>query len=158
MNGAHLHLVVNHLPIITPIIGVLILVIGLILKSEIVKRIAYGLFVLTSITTFISMSTGEGAEEIAEGIAGVTHNVIHEHEEQAEVFALLAHVLGALSLFAFWLCWKRKAIAKMASYTVLFIAVLVIYQGRKVGTTGGEIRHTEIRADYKATAHMEDED
>ncbi|MEY4521128.1 MAG: hypothetical protein RIT10_313 [Bacteroidota bacterium] len=158
MNGAHLHLVVNHLPIITPIIGVLILVIGLILKSELVKRIAYGLFVLTSITTFMSMSTGEGAEEIAEGIAGVTHNTIHEHEEQAEVFALLAYILGGLSVFALWLCWKRKAIAKMASYTVFFIAVLVIYQGRKAGTTGGEIRHTEIRADYKAPIQVEDED
>ena len=158
MNEAHLHLVVNHLPIITPIIGVLILISGFLFKSELVKRIAYFLFTLTAITTFISMTTGEGAEEIAENIAGVTHNTIHEHEEQAKVFALLAYILGGLSVFALWLCWKRKAIAKIASYTVLFIAVLVIYQGRKVGTTGGEIRHTEIRADYKAPVQVEDED
>jgi hypothetical protein len=34
MNGAHWHLVVNHLPIIFPIVGVIVMITGLISKSE----------------------------------------------------------------------------------------------------------------------------
>lgn len=37
MNSAHLHLVVNHLPIIFPIVGVIVMITGLVSKSEAVK-------------------------------------------------------------------------------------------------------------------------
>ena len=51
MNDAHLHLVVNHLPIIIPIAGLAVLASGFILKSEVVKRVAYFLFVIAAICT-----------------------------------------------------------------------------------------------------------
>ena len=35
MNNAHLHLVVNHLPIIFPIVGVIILLIAIFTKSDV---------------------------------------------------------------------------------------------------------------------------
>ena len=41
MNGAHWHLVVNHLPIVFPIVGVILLVTGLLSKSQAVKRTAF---------------------------------------------------------------------------------------------------------------------
>ncbi|MFN8273402.1 MAG: hypothetical protein U0X58_00815 [Flavobacteriaceae bacterium] len=34
----------------------------------------------------MSMSTGEGAEEMVEDMPGVGHAIIHEHEEAAEGF------------------------------------------------------------------------
>ena len=38
MNQAHVHLAINHLPIILPIAGLLIFIGGLIFRSELVKR------------------------------------------------------------------------------------------------------------------------
>ena len=157
MNDAHLHLVVNHLPIIIPIAAVSVLVTGFILKSEVVKRVAYFLFVIAAICTMPAFATGEGAEEVAEGLPGVTEHLIHEHEEKAEGFALLNYLLGLISLIGIWASWKQKQFAKWIAIVVLFLAIIVVIKGREVGTSGGEIRHTEIRKGAKIQEH-EDED
>ena len=62
MNQAHFHLLVNHLPIIVPIIGVVVLLSGIIFRSEIVKRVAYFVFIIGALATLPSMLSGEGAE------------------------------------------------------------------------------------------------
>lgn len=166
MNQAHFHLVVNHLPIIFPLVGILVLAIGIIFGSEIVKRTSFFVFILGAIATIFAMSSGEGAEEIAENIAGVTDQYIHEHEEKAEVFALLSYILGAFSLIGLWASWKKKGFSTIVSYLVLTLSLVVIFFGKQTGTTGGEIRHTEIRANQSAgntsdtgeTQESEDED
>lgn len=145
MNDAHLHLIFNHLPIVAAIIGLVIFISGFILRSELVKRVAYFVFVLAALTTLPSMYTGEGAEEVVESLPYATEQLIHQHEEEAELFAVLSYILGGLSLFAAYSNWKRRASARITSYTLFILAVIVVIQGTKVGTTGGEIRHTEIR-------------
>lgn len=150
MNQAHFHLVVNHLPIIFPIAALIVLLAGYIAKSPAVKRTSYMLFVIGSISTLMAMNSGEGAEEIVEHINGIEEDYIEKHEESAETFAILSYLLGLLSLIAFWACYRLKSFAGFLSYGVLVFALVVIYFGREAGTTGGEIRHTEIRADFKA--------
>ncbi len=149
MNDAHLHLVVNHLPIIIPIAAVVVLVAGFILKSEVVKRVSYFLFLVAAICTMPAFATGEGAEEVAEGLPGVTEHLIHEHEEKAEGFAILNYLLGLISLVGIWASWKQKQFAKWIAIVVFLFAIVVIIKGREVGTSGGEIRHTEIRKGAK---------
>lgn len=158
MNEAHFHLTVNHLPIIIPIVGFLILVGGMILKSEIIKRTAYAVFFLGALTTIPAFASGEGAEEMVEHIEGVTHHIIHEHEEAAETFALLSYALGLLSLIALWANWKKKSIANTAQYVILVLSLAVLFTGRKTGTTGGEIRHTEIRSGSAQNLDLMDHD
>ena len=150
MNGAHFHLVVNHLPIIFPIVGLIVLAVGIGFKSEMVKRTAYFVFSIGAITAAIAMNSGEGAEEIVENIPGVTENLIHEHEEAAELFALLSYVFCAFSLFALWSSWKNKSYNVVLSYLLAFFAIALIFLGKQTGTSGGEIRHTEIRSSSKS--------
>jgi uncharacterized membrane protein len=59
MNDAHLHLVVNHFPIIGTILGLGTLVAGILLKNNSVK-IPYCLFVVSAIFAALSMATGGG--------------------------------------------------------------------------------------------------
>lgn len=92
MNDAHLHLVLNHLPIIIPLIGLLILIGGIIIKSEVVKRVAYLVFILGALAAIPAFATGEGAEEIIENMAGIDENLIKTHEEIAETFAILCYM------------------------------------------------------------------
>lgn len=145
MNGAHWHLVVNHLPIIFPVVGVLVMVTALISKSEAVKRTAYLIFILGAFGALAAMSTGEGAEEVVENINGVTENFIETHEEKAETFALLAYILGGISLIGLWASFKQKTFANILSALSIIFAFVVLFFGKETGTSGGEIRHTEIR-------------
>ena len=145
MNDAHLHMVVNHFPIIGTIFGLGILIAALFLKNNTVKNTAYVLFAIAAIFAFASMNTGEGAEEIVEDFPNIGKQIIHEHEELAEKFAIVMYVLGVASLLGLYLNLKNNAKAKLMSFLILTVAIVGIILSKAVGTSGGEIRHTEIR-------------
>ena len=147
MNDAHLHMVVNHFPIIGTILGIGILIAGLLLKNDSVKNTAYVLFVIAAIFGALSMATGEGAEEIVEDFPGIGKAIIHEHEELAEKFALVLYVTGVFALISIVASVKKFRLAKIVSFITLILALIAGIISINVGTSGGEIRHTEIRED-----------
>ena len=151
MNDAHLHMVVNHFPIIGTILGLGILIGGLIFKNNSIKNTAYCLFIVAALFSFASMNTGEGAEEIAEKLPDVTDQIIHEHEEAAEKLALVLYFLGAISIVGLYLNVKKNAKANLVSFLALTVAAVGVFLAQQTGTTGGEIRHTEIRANGTVT-------
>jgi uncharacterized membrane protein len=146
MNDAHLHMVVNHFPIIGTIFGFGILIVGLILKNKTLINTSFVLFIVAAVFGAVSMGTGEGAEELVEDMPNIGKQIIHEHEELAEKLAILLYVLGGLSLIGLYLNFKNNAKAKLLSFLILGIATAGLFLVQKVGTSGGEIRHTEIRA------------
>lgn len=145
MNNAHWHLVLNHLPIIIPLVGVLVMIGGFISRSEIVKRTAYIIFIFGAISAYPAMATGEGAEEVIEHLAGIDEKIIHVHEEMAETYAILSYILGAFSLLGLWANYTRKSFANIVAIFTIIFSFIVLFYARQTGTTGGEIRHTEIR-------------
>jgi len=153
MNGAHWHLVVNHLPIIFPIVGVIVMITGLVSKSKAVKRTAFMIFILGALTAIAAMATGEEAEEVVEKITEVSENYIETHEETAETFALLSYILGGISLLGLWASFKQKSFSSIISIATLIFAFVVLFFAKQTGTTGGEIRHTEIRKGQNVPAN-----
>lgn len=145
MNDAQLHMVVNHFPIIGTIFGLGILIAGLLLKNKAITNVAYSLFIVAAIFAFFSMSTGEGAEEMVEDMPSVGKKIIHLHEELAEKLALVLYLLGALSIVGMYLNIKNHSKAKLVCFLILIIAAVSVFLAQQVGTSGGEIRHTEIR-------------
>ena len=112
MNEAHLHLVVNHFPIVGVIFGFILLVGSLVFRNKTLQNTAYFFFIISAIATLASMRTGEGAEEIVEEIPEIGHDIIHEHEEIAEKMALIMYALGGLSLVGWYMNTKENAKAK----------------------------------------------
>jgi uncharacterized membrane protein len=140
-------MVVNHFPIIGTILGLGILIASIILKNKTVQNVGYCLFIIAAIFGAVSMSTGEGAEEIAENLPEVTHQIIHEHEEMAEKLIIFLYVLGVTSIVGLYFNLKKYSKASIVSYLVAIISLISVYLTKETGTTGGEIRHTEIRND-----------
>jgi uncharacterized membrane protein len=151
MNDAHLHLLVNHFPIVGTILGLGVLMAGMITKKDSVKNTAYVLFVVGALFALASMATGEGAEELVEDIPSVGKKIIHEHEEMAEKFAVVMYVLGFCSLLGIYFDYKNHVKAKLVAAITLVIAIVAVVFASFVGTSGGEIRHTEIRANVTQT-------
>jgi uncharacterized membrane protein len=145
MNDAHLHMVVNHFPIIGTILGLGILIVGIILKNNSVKNTAYALFIVAALFALASMATGDGAEELVEDMPNIGKRIIHEHEEIAEKLAIVLYLLGAISIMGIVLNIKNHSKAKFISFVAVIVAIVGVYLTTLVGTSGGEIRHTEIR-------------
>ncbi|MDF1516590.1 MAG: hypothetical protein RQ864_08660 [Lutibacter sp.] len=147
MNEAHFHLVVNHLPIIGILIGILVLLTGFLLKKTEVKVTALGIFVFSALASIAAFYSGEGAEEIVENISGISETLINQHEESAELFFTVILILGGVSLVNMFLEIKKIKFASYGFILVILISLAAGFLAQSVGTTGGEIRHTEIRND-----------
>ena len=63
MNEAHLHLAINHFPIILPLVGLILLIAGGILKSSILQRTAFIFYIMAALLTVAAYSSGEAAEQ-----------------------------------------------------------------------------------------------
>ncbi len=148
MNDAHIHLVVNHFPIIGVIFGLGILIAGMFLNSNTTKNVAYVLFIVSAIFAFVSDKTGGGAAKMVKELPNLDLNeTIKTHAQLAGKFAIACYIMGIASIAGLYLNIKNNSRAKLVSFLVLIIAAVCAYLGKEVGTTGGEIRHTEIRND-----------
>ncbi len=145
MDATYLHLILTHFPIVGTIIGIGILAYGLFSKSDTIKKVALVTFVLMAILTIPVFLTGEEAGEAVEDIAGVSEQLIENHEELAEIAIWLMGLLGILSLINLFAIIKKWSFAKILSIITLVVSLGTFGLFAQVGSTGGEIRHSEIR-------------
>lgn len=124
---------------------------GLITKSAPVKRTAFLIFILGALSAVAAMSTGERAEDVIEKIDRISKPYIEIHEEKAEIFAVFSYILGGISLLGLWFDFKQKNFSNLISIGTLALAIAALFFAQQTGTSGGEIRHTEIRSSYNAT-------
>ena len=149
MDATHLHLLINHVPVIASFIGALILLYGIITKSYHTKNAAYLILLLAAVGGGIAFLTGEEAEHVAEKLPGVTEEWIHDHEEAAEKAIIGIMVLGLASLVGL-LMNRRPSGGRITSWIVLVIALATFGITAYAAYLGGSIRHTEIRPSANA--------
>jgi len=147
MDATHLHLILTHFPIVGTIIGIGILAYGQFSKNDEINKVALVTFILMAILTIPVFLTGEEAEETVEHIAGVSEQLINNHEELAEKAIWLMGLLGGLSLISFYAIIKKLSFAKSITLITLVVSLGTFGLFAKVGSTGGEIRHSEIRTE-----------
>ena len=144
MSGAHIHLLLNHIPVIGILIGLVIFTLGVWRKNDSWTRLALGLFAAVALVAVATMLTGESAEEAVEHLPGVSESTIGTHEEAAELAAIGSYVLGGISLLA--LLWvRRRPLPRALTVTVLPVVLVVSGLMAYAANLGGQIRHTEIR-------------
>ena len=143
MNFAHLHLILNHLPLLTLPIVMIFLGYSLYKKSEQFKRFSLLMIMLTSVSVLPVFLTGEPAEEVIEKLPGVSKSVVHEHEEFAEIAFVLTLLVSISSLLVL-LTYSKPVTAKYGIPLVLIVSVIAISALGYTANLGGKIRHTEL--------------
>ena len=87
----------------------------------------------------------EVIEEIVEELPGISETYIHNHEESAEIFSVITYIAGGIACIALWADIKRKSYAQVIIEIAIVLSVVSLFYAQKTGTSGGEIRHEEIR-------------
>ncbi|MFC7772742.1 hypothetical protein [Flavobacterium sp. GCM10027622] len=152
MNEAHYHMLVNHFPIIGLFFGIAILAYGMFKRNALLINTAYIIFIFCMIMGKVSMMTGDKAEHFVEDFSGFSHELIEEHEEAAEGFMKIMYALGFASALGLYVDYKKHNKALLVSFLVITVAIVAIVLSGPVGTSGGEIRHDEIREGTVKTA------
>lgn len=145
LSQAHLHLMINHVPVLGTGFVLLVMLIGLVRKSRDLTRTAMMLGVLVAISAPIVKQTGEGAEDQVKHSAWFHDSLLKEHEERADkatIVLVLAGVVGAVGVLLSWGGRPEKAMVNYA-----FTALLAVAAGLMAWTAlaGGAIRHDETR-------------
>ena len=145
MDGAHLHLVLNHFPILGSLFGLVILAYGLWSKNKAFINIGLIGLIAIALFTIPAFLSGEAAEEVIEHNPGVSEHLIEDHEERGKIGFLLMELLGIMSMAALFLSVKNKKGGKLLNYALLIFAILVFGFMVTVGNSGGKINHPELR-------------
>jgi uncharacterized membrane protein len=146
VNLAHLHLLLNHFPIIGTIVGLGLFLISLFGKNDDLKRaglLTLAVMALLSLPTFFS---GIGAQGAIQQLPGVSDALIDRHEGAAILALFFMEITGALSLIGLWQSHKFSRPAPWNVMAVLLLSLITVGLMARVGTTGGDIRHPEIWA------------
>ena len=144
MNLSHLHLLVNHLPIIGSMLGGLVLAFAIWKKSNRTKVAAYGVLVISSIGAMVSYLSGEAAETLVKDIPGVINETIDMHEDSAIISLIVLILLGISSFIGIYLTCKNSKYIKRVANITLFLSILSFGFIARTGFLGGQIRHTEL--------------
>jgi hypothetical protein len=148
INSAHLRLMVNHFPVIGILFSILLFLYGLAGRSEEIKKVGLGAFVLLALITVPVYFTGEAAQKVVKNLPGVTEDFIGRHEEVAGLSLVLIETLGIASLGGLYFFRHSAAIPKWFVALVLVISVSAAAVVGFTANLGGQIRHTEIREGF----------
>lgn len=143
MNWPHLHLMLNHVPVLGTLFGMLLLAYGIVRRHDTVQRAALGTFIVAALVALPVYFTGEPAEEAVEHLAGTAQQAIDSHEEAALISLILVAVLGATALVGLLLARRGRA----TTVVRVALAVSIVTVGLMAWTAnlGGRIRHPEVR-------------
>lgn len=150
--AVHLHLLLNHLPIIITGLGLLLIAIAAWRRDDYLARVALSFFVLSALSALPTYFTGNGAEHAIKGLPGVTREIIHKHEDIA-LFAAIG--VGVLGVFALWALWRyRRPTTVPVGVVRVTLAGALVATGLMAytGLLGGQIRHTEVRPGFVPAA------
>lgn len=160
MNLAHLHLLLNHVPVIGIPLGLLLLAWGMVRRSDDLLRGGLLLLVITGFAAIPAYFTGEPAEDVVEHLPGVAASLVEAHEEAATAAAVAAAVLGVLAAVALYVGRGRRAMGRPTSIAALCLAIVATALVGWAAHLGGQIHHPEARggAATAQTAEPETDD
>lgn len=145
MNWPHIHLILNHVPVLGTLFGLLLLAWGIVRRNDSLQRAALLTFTLVALVAIPVYLTGKPAEEAVEHLAGTAESAIESHEEAALVAFIAMELLGALALGVLLLARTRfnpTLVVRGALAVALLTGGLMAW----TANLGGRIRHSELRA------------
>lgn len=158
MNGAHIHLIVTHLPVLGVCFGAALLAFGLIRGNRVMQQVALTVLVLAGVTAGLAYLTGEGAEEAIEGTLGAGKSFLERHESAGLVGLVIAGLSGAMALIVLASGRKGRQLSRGLAIVNLVMALAASGTLAWVANLGGKVGHPEIRNGQAAAVEAEGEE
>jgi hypothetical protein len=150
LNLAHVHLLLNHLPIIGTLIAFCLFLVSIIGKRDDLKHASLALYALLALFAIPTYMSGSAAAEAIKDSPGVSMEMIKTHQGAALLAFASILITGAFALIALWpfsRTEKNPWMARPAQWSVsavLLFSMLTMALMAIAGNTGGDIRHPEI--------------
>ena len=151
MNGAQLHLVLNHVPVLGALGAALLLLWALLAGSRDLARAGFAGLLVGALFSAGAYFSGEEAEEVVEDYAGVHEQTIEDHEEAAELAFILGLIAAVPGLAGLWLERSHQTPRRVHLFLGLAFALVVFGDMAYTAHLGGLIRHPELENGLSAS-------
>jgi hypothetical protein len=145
MNAAQIHLFFSHFPIVGLAFAILVNLYAIVKKSRNIEILSLWIYLVLGVFALVAYLTGDGAEKIMETYPGITEDVVEPHENIALFFFIGLMITTGIAMAGLSITRTKEKFLKKFML-ILFIAGLLIgIVAGMTGSTGGAIRHTEIK-------------
>jgi len=151
MEFEHLHVMVNHVPLLGLVFVCVPLAYALIANDRHMLLMSLGVIIALAVSARVTMWTGEEATERFEHGPVKQHIDEHglkwigEHEYRAERAAFTTYLLGVLAIGGYVALWKRPNWLRAIAGSMLVLCLLNFLLYAWCADAGGKVRHAEFR-------------
>jgi hypothetical protein len=148
LNLPHIHLLLNHWPVIGIFIGVALFIIALATRNYDIKQTSYVLFAVIALLSVPVYLSGNAAAEVLKKQPGWSAPLASAHEGAAMLAFIALELTGILAICGLWPTSKA---GKTETHSQPWVSIAVLLSSLATaglvavaGNTGGLIRHPEI--------------
>jgi len=145
MDWVHLHLALNHVPVIGSLFVGLLLISAVLKKSEELKRLSLWWLVGLTVVGIPIKFTGDFAVDDAKKIPGIEHPLIEAHEQSADQATTGIFLAGLLAGIVLFVARNGKSVPRWGMIAALALSLVTFALMARAANLGGQIRHPEIR-------------
>ncbi|MGD8869379.1 MAG: hypothetical protein PVI01_17300 [Gemmatimonadales bacterium] len=149
MNAAHLHLILNHFPVIGLLFGLAILAVAQLRKNRDLARAGMITLVAIAIITIPTYLTGEPAEDVLQDMPGFSSEIVEEHEEAALIAIVLTEMVGIVALAGLVAYRPPKVAPNWFVPTLLLLSLVAVGWVAWTSSLGGRVSHEEARPGFR---------
>src|SRR5438046_7841937 len=136
----------KHCPTVGFGIGLVLLLVGLYVNSDPIKRASLGIFLIIALLSVPVYMTGKAAQRAIQEEPGVSNVLVETHEDAALTALAFMEITGLMAWLGLWQ-FRRVSRATKANLTaVLGLSLITARLMLRAANCGSDIRHPEIRA------------
>src|SRR5450631_2308180 len=152
MDLTHIHLLLNHFPTVGTIIGLGLLLVSVLGKSNDLKRAGLVVFLglgLLTVATYVSGNAAQATICVATSATlpctdpTVSRALIGAHEGAALIAFIVLEITAAFAWLGLWQMRRRSHLPNWNMALVLLLAIVTFGLMARAANIGGEIRHPE---------------
>lgn len=151
MDWIHLHLALNHVPVLGTLFVCLLLITAALKKDESLKRLSLWWTMALVLISIPLKFTGDFAAEKAGKEQWFIDTFVQAHEQAADQATTGIFLMGIAAILALIVARKGKPVATWALSLTLALGLLTFALMARAANLGGQIRHTEIRPELTVT-------
>jgi hypothetical protein len=145
LSPTHVHLLLNHIPSIAFIVGVVLFIGGLIARSDHIKQAALVIIAGVALLTIPTYFTGDAARKALETNPDVPLQLMLQHESAAFVALMLMLATGGFAWLGLWQYRRMRHLPVWNAAVIVLLSVITFGAVTYASNLGGDIRHPEIR-------------
>ncbi len=156
-NLAHLHIAINHVPVVLVPAALGILAVAVWRRSEPLLRTGIVVAWIAAASAVASYLSGDPAADLVMAVEKAQEKtldpIVGAHDDSAGWALGSSLVLAAAGVWA----WRRKGLGREVTLPLLVLSALTTTILARTALLGGRIRHPEARAGFVAPSGHEDE-